>query len=106
MSNIRTVDNPVRVRVLAEYQLFSDLDAQDWWLTPANEVINGESNVADATLLYIAMGPFGLQHVFFLAEFYVPAGNTKFVEKHCRKILNKFVSDSDVIVHNIVPVQA
>jgi hypothetical protein len=104
MSRVCTVDKPVKVHAFAEYPLFSELTATDWWATIETEIVADTAVVEDAEMVHSTINEFGLQYVYFRASFYVRPGPTKEVKRQARKVLNRLVCDSDVKVLNIMRV--
>lgn len=102
MSSVRTVNKPVKVIVFAEYQLWSEHTATEWWDQIADEIREQQSVVEHAELKYNSIGPFGLQYLYFTAVFYVKPGTEKNIKKQCKKVVNRLVCDSDAEILNVM----
>lgn len=84
----------VGVRVIASYELFSDMTT-DAWLKGTLGAAQTENLILDYKVLDEATGPFGLRFIVFGYKAAVPAGSPEEVKAYVAAMTNDIVRDSD-----------
>lgn len=102
MSAIFTINTPVHVRAVAEYQLFTDDEGYNWMFETLQQA-QAATRIQSFVVLSSERGVFGLQLVTFTVDLYLGAETAKGIKRDVRKLLNELIGDTDVNVRWIAP---
>jgi hypothetical protein len=96
MNLLVNVDRPepkkTAIRVLADYQLFGDIETDDW----TKRALAEPESIKDYHINVVATGLFGLRYIHFTAWLVVPVGDYDEVHHSAREILCEAFGDTDV----------